>query len=209
MLYRQRWGALIVRALVTAQGASADPPPPPVLQCSMEPFDGPRDVKNDPVTFENVAGYPLDLYYWNGTCEEKVSWGKAEGMQPFTRMEFESTHGHTFRARGAQSKRMLMQYTLSDLVIRPCDNTEQRAVHPSPSPGAISLERAALNLASSKERLRAMLEAELSRAKARLDSARFSTNASIYSALPDGRISLFDSAQPAASRVAGEGFSSY
>jgi len=55
-------------------------PQPAFVDCAKPPFKGPRPF-SDPVVFDNAAGVPLDLYYWNGTCEELVSWHLIGGVQ--------------------------------------------------------------------------------------------------------------------------------
>ena len=52
-------------------------PQPEFVDCSKPPFTGARnDVIHNPVTFKNVANEPLDLFYWNGTCERAPFRGK-------------------------------------------------------------------------------------------------------------------------------------
>eukprot|EP00965_Chrysotila_dentata_P164468 5430226-Pleurochrysis_carterae.AAC.4 len=57
-----------------------------------------------------------------GTCEELISWNDVGGLQPLQHKAVESTQGHTFRFRDAATRRLLMQHTLSDLVLRGCDD---------------------------------------------------------------------------------------
>lgn len=81
-------------------------------------------VISDPVVFENDANEPVDLFYWNGTCEELVSWDEIGGIQPFRQKPMLSNQGHTFRLRSAASRRLLMAHTLDDVVIRGCSDEE-------------------------------------------------------------------------------------
>jgi hypothetical protein len=105
---------------------SCDCPQPAFVDCAKPPFKGPRGP-SDPVVFENRAMQPLDLYFWNGTCEELISWDTIGGVQPGLQKPIQSTQGHTFRARGAASGQMLMQYTLNDVVLRACEEDEASA----------------------------------------------------------------------------------
>jgi hypothetical protein len=123
------------------------------------------------VTFVNDYGAPLDLFYWNGTCEELVSWNDIGGVQPFARKPMRSTHGHTFRARSAASGRMLMQHTLTDLVIRPCEANERGGITPSSSPRAVALARATADLARNNDLLKKAVEQQLSLIMLSLQSA--------------------------------------
>jgi hypothetical protein len=41
-------------------------PQPEFVDCAKPHFHGPRWTSNDPVTFDNRAGAPLDLFYWCG-----------------------------------------------------------------------------------------------------------------------------------------------
>lgn len=136
-------------------------PTPASSQCAKPPHLDPRTTKVDPVTFVNDYGAPLDLFYWNGTCEELVSWSDIGGVQPFARKHMRSTHGHTFRARSAASGKMLMQHTLTDVVIRPCETTERGGVAPSSSPRAVALARATADLARDNELLKRAVERQL------------------------------------------------
>mmetsp|Transcript_25667 Transcript_25667/g.42399 ORF Transcript_25667/g.42399 Transcript_25667/m.42399 type:complete len:308 (-) Transcript_25667:537-1460(-) len=95
------------------------------VDCAKPPFKGPRHQFNDPVVFENHVEHPVDLFWWNGTCEELISWKEVGGMQPLRSLNIQSTHGHTFRARNAFSRKLLMQHTLSDVVLRDCDGSSR------------------------------------------------------------------------------------
>ncbi|EOD28561.1 hypothetical protein EMIHUDRAFT_434825 [Emiliania huxleyi CCMP1516] len=148
-----------------------DCPQPEFVDCQKPPFRRPPGTPNDPVAFENHAGAPLDLFYWNGTCEEMISWDAVGGVQPAQRKPIQSTHGHTFRARSAASRHLLMQHTLADLVIRPCDDETRRAAVRAASPRAIALRRATADLEQEQEELRAQLEAALAALAARLAAA--------------------------------------
>lgn len=83
---------------------------------------GPRWTKADPVVFENRAGLPVDLFWWNGTCEELVSWPRIGGIQNMQQQGVQASQGHTFRIRNSFTQQLLMQHTLSDVVIRGCDD---------------------------------------------------------------------------------------
>lgn len=102
-------------------------PQPEFVDCMKPPFKGPRWTPNDPVAFKNEAPNAVDLYWWNGTCEEMVSWDEIGGMQPQRQKLLQSTHGHTFRMRSAADGHMLMQHTLDDLVVHGCEEEEEKA----------------------------------------------------------------------------------
>ena len=70
---------------------------------------------------------PLDLFYWNGTCEELTSWNLVGGVQVGQSAGVLSTQGHTFRLRTADaSRRLVFAHTLNDLSIRGCDEPASR-----------------------------------------------------------------------------------
>jgi len=173
---------------------------PPLVcpQCAKPHFKGPRWTKNDPVTFENTAGAPVDLFYWNGTCEEMVSWDEVGGVQPLSQKRLQSTHGHTFRVRSAASQRLVMQHTLSDIVIRPCNSDETRRSAPTASARAIALSRAAAQVHKENQKLRADLQSQLADLLQAMRSA--SANASVGWAQPDAA-GLFGDALLARSAV--------
>ena len=101
-------------------------PPVDFHDCSVPHFKGPRWTPPDPVAFVNKAAQPVDLFYWNGTCEEIVSWTEVGGLQPVASLLLESTQGHAFRARAAHSRRFLSQHVLADVVVRACDDDALR-----------------------------------------------------------------------------------
>jgi len=139
-----------------------DCPQPEFVDCMKPPHRAPRTTKVDPVTFVNDAGTPLDLFYWNGTCEEIVSWNDVGGVQPFQEKRMRSTHGHTFRARSAATGKLLMQHTLSDIVVRPCDSEDRSLYSPPDSPRTMALKRAAADLAHNNNLLLAEVKRQLS-----------------------------------------------
>ena len=101
-----------------------DCPQPEFTDCSKPPQKRDPNMIHDPVVFENRAGEAVDVFYYNGTCEELVSWDEIGGVQPYRRKPLLSTQGHSFRLRAASSRRFLMAHTLNDLVIRACEEDE-------------------------------------------------------------------------------------
>jgi hypothetical protein len=99
-----------------------DCPQPAFVDCSKPISVRPLGMLSDPVVFENQAAEPVDLFFWNGTCEELVSWDQIGGVQPGQRKPLLSTSGHSFRLRSAATGRMLMAHTLNDVVVRGCDD---------------------------------------------------------------------------------------
>jgi len=137
-----------------------DCPQPAFVDCAKPPFAGPRTGPiDDPVVFQNQAQLPVDLFYWNGTCEELVSWQDVGGVQPLASKRLLSTQGHSFRVRAAGDRRMLMQHTLNDLVIRGCEEDARKERDGDAE--QLSLEVAALE--GERNRLREALAAQLSR----------------------------------------------
>lgn len=109
-------------------------PQPQFVDCSKGPTQSDPMTIRDPVVFENRAAEPVDVFFYNGTCEELVSWDEVGGVQPFRRKPLLSTQGHSFRLRAAGDRRLLMAHTLSDLVIRGCDeDTEPVSSRAAPS----------------------------------------------------------------------------
>ena len=100
-------------------------PQPAFVDCQKPPYMGPRWTPDDPVVFRNDHPTPVDLFWFNGTCEEIVSWNEIGGLMPQRMKRFKSTQGHTFRVRSAADGHMLMQHTLDDLVLRGCDDEEK------------------------------------------------------------------------------------
>lgn len=99
-------------------------PQPDFVDCSKPPTLRDPLAIHDPVVFENRATEPVDIYFYNGTCEELVSWDEVGGVHPSRKKPLLSTQGHSFRLRSAATGRMLMAHTLSDLVIKGCDDEE-------------------------------------------------------------------------------------
>ena len=135
-----------------------DCPEPEFVDCSKPPFKGNRhDRIINPVTFQNLANQPIDIFYWNGTCEELISWDEVGGVQPMSSKSFLSTQGHIFRARSAASRRMITQYTLSDIIIRSCEDDSTRRDWPDTT----SLAVATAELKTENSNLRSALLDEL------------------------------------------------
>jgi len=101
-----------------------DCPQPQFVDCSKPPTQRDDAIVSDPVVFENRALEPVDVFFWNGTCEELVSWDEIGGVQPARHKPLLSTQGHAFRLRSAATRRFLMAHTLNDLMIRSCDEDE-------------------------------------------------------------------------------------
>ena len=91
------------------------------------------------MVFENRAAEPIDVFYYNGTCEELVSWDEIGGVAPLGRKPLLSTQGHSFRLRSAADRRLLMAHTMSDLVIKGCDDEAEGAAHRQALDGLESL----------------------------------------------------------------------
>jgi len=123
LMLEHRIGAIPIKA--------CDCPQPEFVDCSKPISKADPSVMYDPVVFENQAGEPVDLWYWNGTCEELISWDEVGGLQPSRSKPLLSFQGHSFRLRSAASRRLLMAHTLNDVVIRGCSD-EQKAARASP-----------------------------------------------------------------------------
>merc|ERR1712087_36993 len=117
---------------------------PAFVDCEKPPFRGPRTTKVDPIVFENHAGLPVDLFWWNGTCEELISWDQVGGVQDMQSKPVHSTQGHTFRIRNAFTHQLLMQHTLSDVVIRGCDDGSASEVRAGAELESLRVQTAAL-----------------------------------------------------------------
>lgn len=156
-----------------------DCPQPDFVNCNKPPFTGPRvGVIDDPVYFENHASRPIDLYWWNGTCEELISWNDVGGVQPMMRKQVLSTQGHSFRIRAASDGRMLMMHTLNDLVIRGCEEEAEREREAE----LYALQQEVWTLEGERDSLRESLTAELSRLVAELQAT--SANATANTTQP-------------------------
>jgi len=164
---------LLEHRIGTVKVQACECPQPAFVDCSKTPFQRDGSVVSDPVVFENQANEPVDLFYWNGTCEELVSWDEVGGVQPFNRKPLLSTQGHTFRLRAASDRRLLMAHTLDDVVIRGCSDEE--LVERAPKPDGLAALRAE---AAHFEREHAMLREALSLEWSRLALALAGSNAS-------------------------------
>jgi hypothetical protein len=154
---------LLEHRISTVQIHACDCPQPQFVDCSRGPTRREEGAVSDPVVFENRADEPVDLFYWNGTCEELVSWDEVGGVQPYARKPLLSTQGHSFRLRSATpSRRMLMAHTLNDVVIRGCTDDEEPR-EPSAADGLAALRAEATHFESEAARLRERLAAELSK----------------------------------------------
>jgi len=137
-------------------------PQPAFNDCSKSPTLRDAGVVSDPVVFENEAREPVDLFYWNGTCEELVSWDEVGGVQPYNRKPMLSTQGHSFRLRSAADRRLLMAHTLDDVVIRGCSDEEQ-AVRAPAADGLVALRAEAAYFEREHAQLREALALEWQR----------------------------------------------
>ncbi len=118
----------------------------------------------DPVAFHNRASVPLDLFYWNGTCEELTSWNLVGGIQAGAMAPILSRQGHSFRLRTADaSRRLVFAHTLSDLVIRGCDDAGGEEARAGEAAGAAELLSETLFFEAERDRLRESLSAEMHR----------------------------------------------
>lgn len=139
-------------------------PQPVFTDCSKPPEMRDPEMIHDPVVFENRVGEPVDIFYYNGTCEELVSWDAIGGVQPFQRKPLLSTQGHSFRLRAAHSRRFLMAHTLNDLVLRACDDDDATATrHRRALDGLEGLRAQARFFERDTSALREQLAAEISR----------------------------------------------
>lgn len=167
LLLEHRVGAVEIR--------SCDCPQPKFVDCSKGPTTRSDDMVSDPVLFENRANEPVDLFFFNGTCEELVSWDEVGGVQPARRKPMLSTQGHSFRFRSAASNRFLMAHTLSDLVIRGCSD-EQEVQQPQ-ADGLASLRAEAAFFESEHSKLRESLAEELGKLALALAGSNASASA--------------------------------
>jgi len=152
LLMEHRIGPVKIRA--------CDCPQPEFNDCSTGPIYRTPGYIYDPIMFENGAGEPVDLFYWNGTCEQLVSWNLVGGLQPAQRTApLLSTQGHTFRLRSAASRTLLMAHTLDDLVIRGCSDEEHAALRAEDGLEALRAETA--HFETEQSRLREALRREL------------------------------------------------
>ena len=137
-------------------------PQPSFVDCSKPPQPRDDTVISDPLVFENRASEPVDVFFWNGTCEELVSWDEIGGVQPYRLKPLLSTQGHSFRLRSAASRRLLMAHTLNDLVVRACDD-DDAALRGSSIDGLDALRAQTTFFETEAARLRELLSGELSR----------------------------------------------
>ena len=140
-----------------------DCPQPEFVDCSKGPVKRDPGHIYDPVVFENRAGEPVDVFFYNGTCEELVSWDDVGGVQPWRKKPLLSTQGHAFRLRAAASRRFLMAHTLNDLVIRSCDDEAAKARGGASLDGLESLRAQTRFFEGEAMRLREQLATELSK----------------------------------------------
>jgi len=153
LLLEHRIGAVAIR--------ECDCPQPQFVDCSKPVSKADPTFTYDPIVFENHATEPVDLFYWNGTCEELISWDEIGGVQPSQSKPLLSFQGHSFRLRSAASRRLLMTHTLNDVVIRGCSDEQKLA---RVSPDGLSELRAEVAFFEVEEaRLRQSLLAELTR----------------------------------------------
>lgn len=89
LMLEHRIGAIPIKA--------CDCPQPEFVDCSKPISKADPSVMYDPVVFENQAGEPVDLWYWNGTCEELISWDEVGGLQPSRSKPLLSFQGHRWR----------------------------------------------------------------------------------------------------------------
>jgi len=181
---------LLEHRVGTVELKDCECPQPSFVDCKKPPFMGPRNqLIDDPVVFENFAPMPVDLYYWNGTCEELVSWNDVGGVQMGANKRLLSTQGHSFRARDAFSGRMLMQHTLNDLVVRGCDEEEER----ERSAELAALQQEVWSLEAERDTLREGLAAELSRLIAEMgaSAANATTASDADAAKPNAHSDLY------------------
>jgi len=165
-----------------------DCPQPQFVDCSKPPVRRTDAMISDPIVFENRAAEPVDVFFWNGTCEELVSWDQIGGVQPFQHKPLLSTQGHAFRLRAAASRRLLMAHTLNDLVVRGCDEDEA-TLRGSSLDGLEALRAQTSFFEREAATLRAALADELARlalALSRGSNATAAHDASFAAVAPEG-----------------------
>ena len=160
-----------------------DCPQPAFSDCSKTPFVRDGGMISDPIVFENEASQPVDLFYWNGTCEELVSWDMIGGVQPFGRKPMLSTQGHTFRFRSAASRTLLMAHTLDDVVIKGCSDEELAARAPA-ADGLAALRAEVSFFEREHARLRESVALEFSRLALALAGSNATATAPWAAGLP-------------------------
>lgn len=136
LLLEHRIGAVPIR--------ECDCPQPKFVDCSKNPgFLRSKQEISDPVVFENEVSEAVDIFYWNGTCEELISWDMVGGLQPSLRSKpILSTQGHSFRMRSAATRRLFMAHTLDDLVLRGCSDEEHNSAWQAHGLAALRAETA-------------------------------------------------------------------
>jgi len=170
LLLEHRVGAVAIE--------NCDCPQPQFVDCSKPPTTRDDTVISDPVVFENRAGEPVDVFFWNGTCEELVSWDEVGGVQPLRQKPLLSTHGHAFRLRSASTRRFLMAHTLNDLVIRACDE-DKAHLRGSSVDGLESLRAQTRFFEGEAMRLRSQLAEEMAQLALALSHGSNSTTAAV------------------------------
>lgn len=90
--------------------------------CRREPFDASRRwTPPDSLVFSNHRAEPVDLYYLDADCEERVA-----VLQPGASQHIQSTLGHAFRAR--RNATILLQHRLLPITIRDLDTDDDRRI---------------------------------------------------------------------------------
>lgn len=88
-----------------------------LLSCNRKPFNGDmRWTPPDSLMFSSFSKDPIDIYFWDGQCEEKVGTISENGDQHIM-----STIGHTFRMRNRQNNKLLLEYEYEEIVINSLD----------------------------------------------------------------------------------------
>lgn len=92
----------------------------PLHSCNRAPFSAEyRWTPPDSFMFTNSNDDSVDLFYFDGSCEEHV--GTIESNRDH---HIQSTIGHTFRIRETESKRLIQEYTLSEVPIKDLESDD-------------------------------------------------------------------------------------
>ena len=84
------------------------------VPCNRKPFKSEyRWTPPDSFLFSNTLHEPVDLYYWDGACEEHVGHVLEKADH-----HIQSTIGHTFRIRRNSTQGLLHEYRLKEVVIK-------------------------------------------------------------------------------------------
>ena len=90
---------------------------PELKLCKRRPFDASmRWTPPDSFMFTNRADVQIELYFWDGHCEEPVG-----NVAPGADHHIQSSIDHTFRVRRSDTKQLIKNYTLQEVSITDLD----------------------------------------------------------------------------------------